>query len=213
MKVLQPPRKLPMAALSVITVSSAVVSCGQAPSAMEAPEPKWSEVVVDEDVAPSPPVELFVPSDNPDLEISTAVTPMPTECREIIDPPRDSDGIAGVYSCGDFDQPGTSTEGLAILAGHAAAGIDTEFNRLYQRGDSLRGQEVFVKTETSGDHWLEYSVDEVFTPDKNELPYMEEVWAGDTAGRLVMVTCFVEPDGSSTRNYVAVLQFEGLQSQ
>lgn len=112
-----------------------------------------------------------------------------------------------MYSCGDFAQPGTSSSSFAVLAGHAGAHVDTWFDRLYQRGTTFVGSEVLLRTKTSRDAWLVYTVQAVYTPDKTQLPYVYEVWGGDSAGRLIMVTCDIDTDGSSSRNYVAVLQF------
>ncbi|MFZ1360467.1 MAG: class F sortase [Candidatus Saccharimonadales bacterium] len=158
-------------------------------------------------VPPSQPVELRVPSNDSLLNITARIKPMPTHCRSIIDPPRDPENMGGIYSCNDFALPSTASSNFAVLAGHAGAGIEAWFNRLYRRGQGFVGQEALVRTKASHNSWLVYTVQAVYTPHKSQLPYMQEVWGGDTAGRLIMVTCDIDSDGSSPRNYVAVLQF------
>lgn len=165
------------------------------------------------DVPASPPTRIYIPDGDPELVISTAVRPMPTACRTVIDPPREPGEFDDVYACTDYPQPGSRSDGPVILAGHSAAGAETWFNRLYKRGDGLVGASVLLQTQAGGSRWLGYRVQAVYTPDKARLPYMREVWGRPgqaLRGRLVLVTCLTEADGSSTRNYVAVATFTGV---
>ena len=166
------------------------------------------------DIAASPAVQLFIPSTDSALELSTAVLRM-DDCRTVIDPPRDREGFGKVYGCSDFAQPGTDSPSLSVLAGHSAHGTDAAFNRLYRQGESLAGREVYVRTEASGDAWLVYRIDHVYMPDKSDLPYMAEVWGApgaSTAGRILLVTCRQEPGlAESVQNYVAVGQLVGVR--
>ncbi len=164
-------------------------------------------------IPPSQPLELVVPSTRSELTIDSRVDPMPTPCRSVIDPPRDAQRLGGIYSCQDFSLPGTNSHELSVIAGHAGQSIDTVFNKLYQRGIGLVNQPVSLRTAASGNHWLIYTVQAVYTPDKKQLPYMAEIWGApgeNTAGRLVLITCDIETNGSSPRNYVAVLQLKGV---
>jgi sortase (surface protein transpeptidase) len=132
----------------------------------------------------------------------------------VIDPPRSGPDFAGVFGCTDFAQPGTDSPSLAVLAGHSSRKFDTAFNKLYVQGAALVGQTVYLRTTASGDRWLAYRIERTFTPDKDQLPYLTAVWGGDgssTSGRLVLVTCQQnETSTTSTANYVAVAQFEGV---
>jgi hypothetical protein len=174
------------------------------------PEPGSPDPV---SLAPSRAVEIYLPNSNPDLVISTSVEAL-GGCRSVIDPPRNGPDVGGVFGCTDFAQPGTSSPDLAVLAGHSSKKLDTAFNRLYQQGSALTGQTVYVRTEDSGDRWLAYRIEHTDTPQQDELPYLTSVWGGDgssTAGRLVLVTCQQNDDGTpATANYVAVAQFAGV---
>ena len=126
-------------------------------------------------IKPSRVTQIFVPATEPSYVINNGVTEL-NSCMPQIDPPLDGKGIGSVYECMDFARPGTSSQGLSILAGHSSCRVDTVFNRLNEQGDTLIGREVLLKTETSGNKWLVYQINAAYKPDKNELPYMEEIW-------------------------------------
>jgi hypothetical protein len=180
-------------------------------------EPEPEPEVTDEEltaISASPAVQLFIPNSDAELALSTPVLPM-HDCRTVIDPPRDPEGFGQVYGCSDFAQPGSDSPSLTVLAGHSAQSTEAAFNRLYRQGESLEGREVYIRTEASGDRWLVYRIDNVYVPDKEDLPYMAEVWGApgeSTAGRLLLVTCRQQPGlVESVQNYVAVGQLVGVR--
>lgn len=122
-------------------------SAGSAGSAVSAPGAKLAAI------PPARATQIYIPNSNPDLVISTPVSPM-NGCKKVIDPPRDPKRFGGVYGCSDFAQPGTDTPSLAVLAGHSDKFKPTAFNRLYEQKQSLAGRDVFLKTAASGDKWL-----------------------------------------------------------
>lgn len=158
-------------------------------------------------IATSSAKQIYVPNANKELVISSEVSALPT-CLPVIDPPRTGANAGGVFSCADFAQPGTNSPSLTIIAGHSSQQVDTAFNRLYSQGDRLVGNEVWIRTATSKDKWLVYTVDAVYHVDKKDLAYAAAIWGypgQSTKNRLVIVTCLQSgQSGSATKNYVAV---------
>lgn len=171
------------------------------------PKPTPEPVVIQ----PGKVTELYIPSDNPSLVINTGVLQMPSDCKSVIEPPIGTPDQGEVFQCGDFAMPSTSTDQNVLLAGHSSHGLDTVFNRLYPQGESMVDRQVFLRTTTSNEQWLEYRVSAVYEPSKPDLPYMGEVWE-PTPGRLILVTCLQE-DGlwSSERNFIVIADFVGVQ--
>ena len=187
----------------------APVSASQVPTPTATPEPIVESPIV---IEPSAPVGIFIPSDDPDLVISTEVKPM-EPCQELIDPPRGS-GVGDIYYCTDFAMPGTDSEGKTVIAGHASQKVDTWLNRLQVQGDSMLGRQILLQTASSDQRWLEYIVTGVYQPAKEELPYMTEVWGApgeSTSGRVVVVTCLIDGSGTITHNYVVVAELIGVK--
>lgn len=162
-----------------------------------------------ENIPPAEVTDLLIVNEAGDTVLAVDVRPL-ENCLPVIDPPRRGKAAGATYQCMDYAMPGTEQEGLAILAGHSSVNIETDFNSLYTQGNQLVGDTVRVQTAESGEEWLEYSVQSVFTPSKEDLPYMPEVWGApdeDVDGRLVLVTCLQNPDGSdSTNNFIAVAE-------
>lgn len=162
-----------------------------------------------EKIPPAQVTDLLIVNEAGDTVLAVDVRPL-ENCLPVIDPPRRGKAAGATYQCMDYAMPGTEQEGLAILAGHSSVNIETDFNSLYTQGNQLVGDTVRVQTAESGEEWLEYSVQSVFTPSKKDLPYMPEVWGApdeDVDGRLVLVTCLQNPDGSdSTNNFIAVAE-------
>jgi Sortase domain len=165
-------------------------------------------------VAQSRPTQIYIPSSDSGRVISTDVLPL-TKCRNGIDPPTQGPSFGAVWGCTDFEQPGTSTKGPTVVAGHSSPDRRTAFNRLYVQGQSAVNKLVYLKTATSGDRWLTYRIDKVRVPQKAELPYMREVWGApgeNTTGRLLLITCRQEPGVTpALKNYVAVASFVGVR--
>jgi Sortase domain len=166
-------------------------------------------------VPASAPVELVVPHADPDLEIVEEVLPDTGPC-DPIDPPTND-----VYYCTDpgagVQLPGTDSSDLAFLAGHSLRdpARDSPFDRIDDMGEEMVGKDVYVRTESSGDDWLVYSVEERIQIDQDDLAYSQEIWGdadGTTLpGRMLLITCHQTGDlKHSTDNTVLVAQLSGV---
>lgn len=203
-------RRLAATSLSGILL----VGCNTVPVEEPAQSPSASEQAntlpeTNEIIPPSQVTNLLIVNEASHTVLATDVRPL-EKCMPAIDPPRQGEAVGGTYQCMDYAMPGTEQKGLAILAGHSSVNIKTDFNSLYIQGNRLVGDKVRVQTTKSDGKWLEYTVKNVFTPDKNNLPYMPEVWGApgeDVDGRLVLVTCLQNADGSdSTNNFIVVAE-------
>lgn len=154
----------------------------------------------------SAPVRIMIDPTADVRAIDEPVWAMPSRCADVIEPPYDPARVGGVFWCSDFAQLGDHGEKVAVLAGHAGTAIDTAFNDLYPRGGGFVGQTV--RFETAASELLRYRVEAVHLPDKQQLPYLTEVWGApgeNVRGRVVLVTCLQTADGTWGKNYVAVL--------
>lgn len=153
--------------------------------------------------------QLYIPSTDSTKVIDTPVLAMPGSCQTVIEPPTSGPHVGDIFQCMDFAMPGTDTSTNVVVAGHSSYDLITVFNKLYPQGQSLIGRQVLIRTETSGSRWLDYQVQNVYEPSKDQLPYMAEIWQ-PTPGRLILVTCAQEGNGVSTHNFVVVAQFKGI---
>lgn len=203
-------RRLAVASLSGILL----VGCDTIPLEEPAQTPSVSEQSntvseTNEIIPPSRVTDLLIVNEAGDKVLATDVHPL-DKCMPVIDPPREGEAASATYQCMDYAMPGSKQKGLAILTGHSSVNIKTDFNSLYTQGNRLVGDMVRVKTAKSDGKWLKYTVQSVLTPDKHNLPYMPEVWGApgeDVDGRLVLVTCLQNTDGSdSTNNFIVVAE-------
>ena len=114
------------------------------------------------DIAPSRPVEMRIPG----LDLTAKFED--GDCRfkdGAIDP--DTLGEACAFTAKDkpYVLPGTTSEDIVVIAGHAAAGVPAVFDKLYdvknQRHTVKTGDTMYLKTAESGDRWLKYQVSEM----------------------------------------------------
>ena len=173
-----------------------------------------SEVKKMPKIAPSPAVQVFIPNREKDLVISSRVYPL-NPCYPVIDPPVRGPLVGSIFGCSDYPQPGTTTKDLTILTGHSSVRLDAALNRLNKMGRSALGKSIWVRTRRSGDRWLIYKISHLYRPSKPELPNMYQIWGKPGVplpGRLVLVTCFMKPDGSvADNNLVAVAQLQEVR--
>lgn len=117
-----------------------------------------------------------------------------------------------------YEFPGTNAKDVAVFYGHTWREGEAAFNLLYdwerQRFNFQRGDEVWVRTVTSGKQWLVYRAENFFTPFKHgrtSLVNDETIWgAAPMPGKLITVGC-LQPL-SSNRNVVIRWQFAGVHS-
>lgn len=115
-----------------------------------------------------------------------------------------------------YELPGTDAGDIVVVAGHTGAGVDAVFNKLYdgkaERHTVAEGDTLFVRTETSGDDWLKYTVTDLHDPDKGALATNTEIWGtGPMPGRLLTISC-IQPANllaDSVRNAVVGWQLAG----
>lgn len=101
-----------------------------------------------------------------------------------------------VFRWADRGQPGCPATDTVFLLGHTVRAGGGVFNRLQT---VRRGQAIVLTTETGT---VRYEVRRTRLYDKNGITDAAEVYA-DVPGRLVLVGCFLNPDGSlQTRNFV-----------
>lgn len=201
---------------------------------------------VDADVGPTPPAvtsvaplvgpELRTVSQarptqlhQPDTGLNLAVLELPPDARDPIDPPTArqaywdpapvlTDRPARSYA------PGTSTSDVTVIAGHTGTVTeDAAFNAFFDwREQTFRvepGDEVWVRTETSGEHWLVYRLETIHTVPKGRSPdslmNSREIWGTDAhprPDRLLLIGCIQRSEGEpSTGNFVLDLELIGTR--
>lgn len=151
---------------------------------------------LDVTVNPSRPVEMYIPSIDlrADFEAENcAVT------DGAIDP--DTMSEACTYTSDDrpYSQPGTDASDIVVIAGHTGAGVPAVFNDLYDgTADEHQvavGDELFIRTEESGDLWLVYEATDLHEPEKSGLSQSAEIWGTSaTPGRLLTISCIQPPN-------------------
>ncbi|MDN6245665.1 MAG: hypothetical protein L0J38_03890 [Corynebacterium casei] len=116
-----------------------------------------------------------------------------------IDP--DTMSEACTYTSDDrpYSQPGTDASDIVVIAGHTGAGVPAVFNDLYDgTADEHQvsvGDELFIRTEESGDLWLVYEATDLHEPEKSGLSQSAEIWGTSaTPGRLLTISCIQPPN-------------------
>lgn len=157
-------------------------------------------------IAPSRVMNIFVPS----VGINNEVLQLDS-CRNGIAPPVEGSYIAAVYQCSDYENPSSASTSVSVLTGHSSCKVDTVLNKLNDHKSTLVGQEVLIKTETSGNSWLVYRIETVEEPRKQDLGNSERIWGSteiSTANQLNLITCLLgDCADRSTNNLVAIARF------
>ena len=172
-------------------------------------------------VVPGRPTELRIPSIGLQARIHAQPCPLkdgaltPATYRE-----------ACYYTAPDkpYQLPGSSTSDLSVLAGHTWRTGEAVFNPLYDwRAQAFRvrvSDELWLKTDTSGDRLLVYRALQTNTPAKGDGPdslmNSSEIWGADgqtKPGLLLTIAC-LQPDDMalrSSRNVVIAWQYVGTR--
>ena len=180
----------------VVVIASAILSGGESDQAQQPAATSTSPAPLDVDIAPSRPVEMYIPSIDlrADFEAENcAVT------DGAIDP--DTMSEACTYTSDDrpYSLPGTDASDIVVIAGHTGAGVPAVFNDLYDGSADEHqvaiGDELFVRTEESRDLWLVYEATDLHEPEKSGLSQSEEIWGTSaTPGRLLTISCIQPPN-------------------
>jgi len=134
----------------------------------------------------------------PEIGYAAQAGEMTTDGDGNIDPPTLED-IYVISNVGGL--PGTNTGNTVYLACHAWLGHDAPCNSISQKAAS--GQQIQV---TTANGILSYVVQGVKLFGKNGEFYNSADVRAKVSGRLVIVTCFYDADGNSTKNIVVFAQ-------
>lgn len=190
-----------------------------APPSMAAPEATSGFTPAVTPVAASAPTGLeFVRSSTGERLVFPLGSPMQTNANGEIVP--DGLDVARWVNDPDMGAPGSSTERTVYIAGHTSPRSAAVFNPLYDRATStshvMPGDEFHVPTEETvvrGLPPLTYVVEHVTDLPKGVVAedVESEVWR-IVPGRLVIITCFQNPDGTrSTENFIVFAQLKTVE--
>lgn len=177
--------------------------------------PRGREVPPGKEIAASAPTTLYLPADDPALEIRTELLAL--TCGYDIPYPTSGPDVWRGFYCTDYALPGTAMPHYGIITGHSttSAATDTVMNRLLAHGD-LVGRTIYLRTEKSGDAWLAYRFTEVTAQPQDKLGE-SAVWGADgrsTAGQLIFLTCGQQRYGfSEADNVLITATFAGVVDQ
>ncbi|GAB3086112.1 hypothetical protein CAQUA_01840 [Corynebacterium aquatimens] len=153
-------------------------------------------------VEPSMPVELAIPSAGMRGEFSQDV------CRfeegSVVPPTADRVCIFTSFDR-PYTLPGTDARDIVVLAGNDV------FAPLYNGADKRlavnAGDDLYLRTEKSGDQWLRYQALDLHNPSPENLDSSPEIWGdGPLPGRLLTV---VNPDGDASAPAIVGWQLMG----
>lgn len=177
-------------------------ACGaEHPSTPTSSAHKASRVATPIPIAPpiAPPVPSAVPTglSIPALGLTAVVQEMAASECPVLNPPT----VDEAYWVGCRSKPGTDSDGTVFIIGHAVTGGQGVFARLQELAV---GDDVLVTTPSGT---LTYRVERTVNYAKfGEVQDSPEVM-DKVPGRLVLVTCLLGPDGSSTdKNFLAQAQ-------
>ncbi|AKE38706.1 Hypothetical Protein NG00_00658 [Corynebacterium camporealensis] len=215
-----------VAAIAVIAAVGAAFALFQQSStpteeAAEQPPATPENVAEEPEVEPaggyvdtSAPVEMYIPS----LDMHAGFESGPCRVKDGLIDPVTMD-LACAYTSDDkpYSLPGSDAEDIVVLAGHTGAGVPGVFDDLYDGGADEHtveiGDELLVRTVTSGDQWLSYRATDLHTPQKEVLAQSTEIWGSEpTPGRLLTISCVqpLNPFAPSLENAVVGWEYAGL---
>lgn len=199
-----------------LALTLSLAGCTHTPESGGAPLAPSATVTasVSPTLAPIPasrPVELFLPKAN--ARIGLAEQPCPV-VDGMLDPDHSDYTLACYYTAPDkpYTLPASSTPDLTVIAGHTRPRSPAAFNVLYdahqQRFTVAEGDELWVRTQASGQRWLRYRAVSFHTPLKHGgLANDASIWGtGPLPNRLLTIGCLrpSDPQVESSRNIVVV---------
>ena len=165
-------------------------------------------------VEKSRPLEMIIPTIGVRANFEDGV------CRlknGVIDPASLSDACIFTADNKPYSLPGSESEDIVVIAGHAAAGVPAVFDKLYDASSQTHtispGDPLYLRTEASGDTWLKYQATDLHEPEKEGLSQSADIWGtGPMPGRLLTITCIqpANPFQDSVRNAVIGWQYQGV---
>ena len=165
-------------------------------------------------LAESEPLEMSIPV----LGLRADIDPEPCPLTNgALDPAGLSTACYYVADDRPYTLPGSDTDDLSVLAGHAAAGRPAVFDDLYNTADDtftlVEGDELLVRTEASGDNWLVYRATDFHAIGKPSLGDDPDVWGEEAMpGRMLTISCIQprNPFSDATDNVIVGWSFAGL---
>ena len=183
----------------------------QAPQDPPERAPAPEDIHVDADIPVSQPVEMVVPNLGIDAEFEGG------SCRVVdgaINPATRDLACAYTADGRPYSLPGTDAGDIVVIAGHTGLGVSGVFDRLYNGREDKHnvslGDDLYVRTQDSGDLWLKYTATDLHDPEKQGLPDSTDIWGeGPMPGRLLTISCIqpANPFAPSVRNAVVGWQF------
>ncbi|MGW0035457.1 class F sortase [Gordonia sp. NPDC003376] len=131
----------------------------------------------------------------PAAGIDTPVTVMDTTECPVLDPP----GSDVAYRVGCRSEAGTDSDGTVFVIGHSIAGGDAVFDDL---GRARPGDTIVLTTRRGV---LTYEIAETAVYDRHGQAQLEPRLRGRVPGRLVLVTCYLGPDGTTLTDQNSVV--------
>lgn len=198
--------------VQIVSITAVIVSSTDNKSAEEPVATSASPAPLDVTVEPSRPVEMYIPGIDLHAEFES------NDCATsdgAIDP--DTMSEACVYTADDrpYSLPGTDASDIVVIAGHTGAGVPAVFNDLYNGSAEEHqvsiGDEMFIRTQESGDLWLVYEATDMHEPEKSGLSQSEEIWGTSaTPGRLLTISCIQPPNllKAAVKNAVVGWQYD-----
>lgn len=206
------------------TTAPIATATPQAPVAAPKIETPSEVATTPQAIEPSIPVSIRVPSVGLDVQI------LPESCPVddgMVHPPIDEAEKPCYYTAADkpYQLPGSDTADLTAIFGHTGH-CDADcaaFNRLYdwqqQQWLVQPGDELYLRTEASGDSWLVYRAADFYTPDKygdgaGSLANSSEIWGSQPRPNyLLTIGCLQDADGSSrsSQNIVIGWTFDRIE--
>lgn len=200
------------------TSSTAPIATPSTDSSTEAPSPTASgpsgaASEIAPSIPPSVPREAYFPRAGVTVPIDGKPCPV---VNGLLDPDRTAYGVACFYTAADkpYTLPASGTKDVTVLAGHTYRFGQAAFNVLYdwkaQTFAAAAGDELWLRTEASGDQWLVYRAIAFHTPPKSGLATDASVWGtGPLPNRLLTIGCLQPTDlkKAATQNVVVAWDF------
>jgi hypothetical protein len=187
-----------------VTVEVTVPDATRRPNVVPPPLVSAAPVVI----ADSMPTRLVIPAVGTDIEVKSDA---PCPADKVGAHPDFSTPMKACLSdrLASYGMPGTAAAKPVVIVGHTWKSGDAAFNRLYAWQASppdflvKAGDLAYLKTETSGTHWLIYRAATFGTPDKynHGLAQDPQVWGTKPLPRwLATIGCKQIPDRPSVEN-------------
>ena len=150
---------------------------------------------VGEEIPPSRPVEMRVPS------VGLTATFDDSNCDfndGVLAPATDSSACAFTADDKPYALPGTTSSDIAVLAGSSGS-FGPLYNTTSRTPTPSPGDALYLRTQESGERWLRYQATDIHNPDEEGLSQSAAIWGNvPMPGRLLTITS-IQPDPADSR--------------